>query len=414
MKKLYFIAASLILSSVLLLFMAGCDPTNNDDPTPSVQVGDTLWIHTKPNLENTTFISNIPLAIGTDGTIYYEADGGTLTWESSRVYAINKEDGSLKWMTEPMAIWHPNSNILVADDGTVYILSYTSLYSIDPATGAFNWVWEVPNTLPYDGNDVYTYGEVGGLALLNNGDLILKTNGSGVYYRAMYCINTQGTINWYRFIGASSMNISVGSTGTIFDYEYDQGINYLYAVNPADGTVLWRKQMNYSGHAANNIAITNNGDLVCNMSDSMALVNPANGSYIWKVVMATSEKSKIINVNGQIYIYDQWSGLHMVDGQNGSDLEVLNIGYGCILDNAGNFYRVAGEKVMCYSVQGEALWEFVTGGANSNSMALSNNNILYVASSTGVFAIQTDSPIGQSGWPCPGHDNRNTYNYSKH
>ena len=56
------------------------------------------------------------MAIGTDGSIYYLADGGMATWEATRVYAINKDDGSLKWKTDALEIWHPNSNIIVADD----------------------------------------------------------------------------------------------------------------------------------------------------------------------------------------------------------------------------------------------------------------------------------------------------------
>jgi len=151
------------------------------------------------------------LIVEKDGSIYYSASGGQANWESSRIYAINKTDGSLKWKTEPLAIWHLNSNIVVGDDGTIYVLSYTKLYSIDPNTGAFNWVWEVPHTI----GDYYTYGEVGGLALANNGDLIFKTNGGGSYYRALYCVGSDGQTKWHHFIGAEGTPITIGYNGTI-------------------------------------------------------------------------------------------------------------------------------------------------------------------------------------------------------
>ncbi len=229
MEKFDKISALLSFIIVLVLLFSGCDGifNNNPLPEPETSFGDTLWVHDKPILENTTYIRAMPLAIGKDGSVYYLADGGMATWDATRVYAINKDDGSLRWKTDALAIWHPNSNIVVADDGTVYVLSYTKLYSIDPNSGLTNWEWEVPEHIMHDGNEVYSYGEVGGLALANNGDLIFKTNGSGSYYRAMYCVDNQGNTKWYRVIGAQGTNITIGSTGTIFDYEYAENIKYL-------------------------------------------------------------------------------------------------------------------------------------------------------------------------------------------
>jgi outer membrane protein assembly factor BamB len=413
MKKLNSIILSAFFAIFLFLYFGSCE-TKKEDPKPTTQVGDTLWIHTKPALENTTYISNMALAIGKDGTVYYEADGGTLNWESSRIYAINKNDGSLKWKTEPLAIWHPNSNILVDDNGVIYMLSYTKLYSINPETGAFNWEWEVPTTILHDGNEVYSYGEVGGLALADNGDLIFKTNGSGVYYRAMYCVSPQGNTRWYRVIGATINNITIGYYGTIYDYQSDMGVKYLYAIYPEDGSVRWRKKLNYHEAAANNIVVNQNGHLICSSSDSLALVNVDIGEYVGKVALSVSEKQKIVDINGFIYVYDVWSGLHVIDSQNGVEKEILNIGYNCITDEKGRLYRVSLDKFNCYTNTGELSWSFTTGGANPAAIALSNDNILYVASSEKVFAIQGDAPLPQNVWACPTHDNRNTFNFSKH
>lgn len=415
MKKFNKVLAPLLLTMVLFVFFNSCDIIN-DTPTPGTNVGDTLWIHEKPALENTTYIRDMPMAIGTDGSIYYLADGGTVTWEATRVYAINKDNGSLKWKTEPLEIWHPNSNIVVADDGTVYILSGHRLYSIDPNSGSFNWEWEVPEHIQYDGNDVYSYGEVGGLALANNGDLILKTVGSGSYYRAMYCVNPQGTTKWYRVIGAVGTNITIGSTGIIFDYETWESILYLYAVNPDDGGVYWRTQMYYSGNAHNNIAVTDNGDLLCSMPDSLGLLNPATGEYIWKILAQTNFKIKLIGNDGLVSIYDQWTGRHYYNISNGAEEKIIEsvAGDPMSFDNNGNYYRGASPGMVCYNSNGEVIWSFNSGGSKAWTLTLSNDNIIYIASGDNVFAIQGDSPLAQSGWPRASHDNRNTYNYSKH
>jgi len=407
----------LLLTIVFLIFLSSCDITN-DPPTPSTTVGDTLWIHEKPVVENTTWIRDMPMAIGKDSNIYYLADGANNTFEPLRVYAINKDDGSLKWKTDQLASSHPGSNIVVGDDGTVYIISNTKLYSIDPNTGSINWEWEVPEHIEFEGNSVYSYGAIGGLALANNGELILKTVGSGSYYRAMYCINPQGTTKWYRVIGASNTNITVGSTGIIFDYEYsgNPNIYYLYAVNPDDGGVYWKTQMNYFGAANNNIAVTDNGDLVCSMSDSLGLLNPASGEYIWKVRAQTSSKIKLIGNDRLVSVYDQWTGRHYYNISNGAEEKVIESGAGdpMSLDNNGNYYRGASPGMVCYNSNGEVIWNFNSGGSNAWSLTLSNDKIIYIVSGDKVFAIQGDSPLAQSGWPCATHDNRNTYNYSKH
>ncbi|MCF6356175.1 MAG: PQQ-binding-like beta-propeller repeat protein [Draconibacterium sp.] len=370
-------------------------------------------------MEKTAWIRDMPLAIGKDGSIYYLADGANNSFEPLRVYAINKDDGSLKWKTEQLASSHPGSNIVVDDDGTVYIISNTKLYSIDPSTGSINWEWEVPETIIFEGNVVGSYGAAGGLALANNGDLILKTIGTGSYYRAMYCINPQGTTRWYRVIGASTINITIGSTGIIFDYEYsgNPNIHYLYAVNPDDGGVYWRTQMNYSGSGSNNIAVTDNGDLLCSIAnDSLGLLNPATGEYIWKVVSQTNYKYKLIGKEGLVRFYDQWSGRHYYNISNGAEEKVIesNAGDPMTFDSNGNYYRGASQGMVCYNKDGEVIWSFNSGGSNGWTLTISNDNIIYLVSGDKVFAIQGDSPLAQSGWPRVSHDNRNTYNYSKH
>jgi len=58
---------------------------------------------------------------------FISASGGQANWEAERIYAVNKTDGSLKWKTEPLDMWHLNSNIMIGDDGTIYIEAYTKL-----------------------------------------------------------------------------------------------------------------------------------------------------------------------------------------------------------------------------------------------------------------------------------------------
>lgn len=415
MKRFNALLILSLLTMAFFLFFTSCD-INKDPPTPGTNVGDTLWVHEKPVLENITWIRDMPMAIGKDGNIYYLADGANNTFEPLRVYAINKDDGSLKWKTDQLASSHPGSNIVVGDDGTVYIISNTILYSINPNTGSINWEWEVPEIIIFEGNVVGSYGSAGGLALANNGDLIFKTIGSGSYYRAMYCVSPQGNTRWYRVIGAVGTNISIGITGYIFDYAYWGNNKYLYKINEYDGSVIWKTPMLYHGAANNNIVITHNGGVICSMSDSLGLLNPTTGEYIWKVVAQTNYKVKLIANDGLVSVYDQWTGRHYYNISDGEKKIIVTPSAAdpMVYDNIGNYYRGASPGMVCYNAYGEELWNFNSEGCKGRSLTISYDNIIYLVSGEKVFAIQGTNPLGQSGWHCATHDNRNTFNYLKH
>ena len=348
---------NLIIISIVftLLFGSGCCELFDNCPVPPENVGDTLWIHNVPNLNKTTFLNNMPFAIGKDGSLYYVASGDQVTWAPSRVYAVNKDDGTLKWMTEPLAIWHTNSNIVVGDDGTIYILSYYFLYSIDPQTGKFNWIWEVPKTIIIDGAEKNSYGEVGALALCNNGDLVFKTCGSGSYYRAMYCVDKNKNTRWIRPIPHNGLPISVGNTGIIFDYEYFENKEYLFAINPDDGNTLWNYKLDFYAAGTNNITIGN------------------------------------------------------------STGDIISVSNECVIDTKGNFYRASGDGIFEFDNEGTRIDTFLFNvGSYGRNIVLSKDNILYSAGADKkIIAIQIKNPIATKGWPCFTHDNRNTFNYSK-
>ncbi len=416
MKKLTIILSVIIVSG--LFSLSGCDliKDKNDPGTPHENTGDTLWIHTVPKGDKTLWIAEIPLAVGTDGTIYYSASGGMANWEPSRIYAVNKNDGTLKWQTEPLELWHVNSNIVVADDGTVYILSYTKLYSIDPASGIFNWVWEVPQTLPHPDypNGAYSYGEVSSLALAENGDLIFKTSGSGVYFRALYCVGTDGNMKWFRFIQASGNPITIGYNGIVYDYSGENNINYLMASDPATGGVLWKIKA-YTGYGYTNITVADNGDLIAFLAnDSLARINPADGSLIWKSIVKSSNKKILIDHDGLITMYDQFSGIHRYSSQNGSESgQVLSIPESSCIDGFGKMYSVRADGFDVYKNDGTKDWSF-NGAVYGKSLVISSDHVVYAAAGDKVYAIRGDASLAMSGWPAYAHDSRNTFNFNKH
>jgi len=397
---------------------SSCDVTE-----PQHAVGDTLWVHNLPMDTNELWIPDAPLALGKDGSIYYSAHGGQVTWDSSRIYAINKTDGSLKWKTEPLAIWHLNSNIVVGDDGTIYVLSYTKLYSIDPNTGAFNWVWEVPHTI----GDYNTYGEVGGLALANNGDLIFKTNGSGSYYRALYCVGPDGQTKWHHFIGAEGTPITIGYNGTIYDIGHESWFvhdlnrwlsqTYLYAYNPDTCNEIWKVPVDNLNSGYDNIIVADDGDLIWRDNANLVRFDAADGHTIWKTAAESNHYSKVLDPDGFVYLYDQWAWTAVFNSQTGVKKESrISVTSWPTIDSRGRLCGTMGSesRLSVNDADGNVVWKNSIDRFYGGSLAISTDKVIYIANDKKVYALQGDATLASSGWPKYSHDNRNTSNVNKH
>ncbi len=172
--------------------------------------------------------------------------------------------------------------------------------------------------------------------------------------------------------------------------------------------------MNYSGSATNNIICTDNGDLVCSIADSLGLLNSATGEYLWKVQAQANYKNKVITPDGLIELFDQWTGAHFYNISNGIEKYVLNLYDPLLVDDDGNFYKVSSTQISVFNNSEEELYSTPFAGANANTLTLSNESVFYFVSGDKVYAIQGVAPLAKNGWPCASHDNRNTFNYSKH
>jgi len=417
-----------------LLFMGSCEsfdwPPNRNTANP----GDTLWIHDLPGTDS-LFIDH-SLAIGTDGSVYYAAGGGTVHWTASRIHAINKSDGSLKWRSGTLDHMGLSSEIVVGDDGTIYVIGFYTLYAIDPANGSFKWTWEVPETLPApDGNGrVFTKGQIGALALTDDGDLALGSVGSGVYSRALYLVSKSGTMVWANLNangGAIYTGISIGKNNTAFYLTTLLfGDAFKYAVAAADlssGSIKWKTEIKSAGTGLNNIAINDDGTLCVAFSkpDENEIVlhklDPGNGQIIWSGQEAVYPTSKLFDPSGQIILLDggfrtfDGSGVetHFQPGQFGSfDAKGRMVG-------SGSIDRIP--LMFCYTTSGILDFSVGMAGLMGFEMVISTDKVVYGIINlhpvsripTQICAIQSDSPLSGSNWPRLGHDNRNTSNINK-
>lgn len=406
-------------------FFTNCEPINaDDDSSDNASVGDTLWIHHLPQGNVIHYIAG-PLAIGTNGTIYYEAgghgDNGT-NWDPVQIYAVNKSDGSLKWKSEPLMSWHKNGEtIMIGDDGNIYVSAEYKLYSINPSDGSFNWIWEVPQTLnDTNNNPVYAYGELGFMCLTNNNDVVIKTMGAGSYQRAYYCLTSNGTLKWVKFNDMSSnSHMSVGKDGNIYDVTTINGSYVLTSRNPNTGALNWSLPVSIN-ESSNNIAFTSSGDIITFTDyNNLSRINPTNQVIHWQANISVS-KPKFISQDGNIYVYSQYDGWYVINPSNGTASLVGNHipSADLNIDEKSQFYGTYNDwhpYLQVTDSQGNEIWKTITE-LDASTVTLGDKVVYFRASDNGqesIFALKTDAGPELSGWPRFSHDNRNTWNTNK-
>lgn len=352
---------------------------------------------------------------------------------------MNKADGSLLWESEPIDQVGLGSRIVVGDDGTIYVIGYHKLYAIDPGTGIFKWVWEVPVNLPNPaGGEYYTYGGIGGLALMDNGDLVLGSVESGVYSRGLYCVDKNGNTKWYNLeINGSSIfsGITIGQNGTIYYCtnlylpRWDGGY-YLVAVNPSSGIEKWTKKIGSWGSGSNNIAIAADGSLICNFIEigaterHMHRIDPATGNISWSSTLLSDTGEKWIGPDGYIYQAirpaGEYHGIYRIDPQTGGKGLVYRTMEPTAIDDQSrlvlSFWTEDSKSALgVFNNDGILNWKVDVDGMTGKDFLISEDKVIYgITGLKQIVAVQGDAKLASSGWPSKAHDNRNTSNWSKY
>lgn len=416
-----------------LLITGSCEKLDSFLDYSSGTPGDTLWIHDLPGSDSLLVLNS--LALGKDGSIYYGAGGVTWKWTASRIHAINPDDGSLKWRTEALDHIDISSRIVVGDDGTIYVCGFYRLYAIDPSSGAFNWIWTVPETLPLpEGGSVYAYGQVGALALTDEGDLLLGSIGSGVYSRTLYKVSKSGNLIWYNrdaVGGAINSGISIGKNQTAFYMTAmmfgEVQKNAVVSVDVTSGSIRWKTEIKSWGSSSNNIAIADDGYLYVAFSKPgenevhLQKMDPENGHIVWSGPDVVYPSSKLINKSGHLVLLD--GGFKIFDTGGTRILEQTGQ-FGCVDDQD----RMVGTHLIdwknhlgWFTTNGDEELSVEMAGLMGNELLISKNKVVYGVINlhpvsripSKICAIQGDGKIAESQWPRVAHDNRNTSNCNK-
>jgi outer membrane protein assembly factor BamB len=172
-------------------------------------------------------------AIGADGTVYIAG------LYDPNLYALDPNDGSVKWDCNFGSVGGAFASPVVAPDGTIYqtLLFDANLYAIDPNTGAILWSADMADSESgwFDSDYVDTRDYVDGWyepAVGPDGTIYVTFNDP--YLRA---VDANGNIMWVARLGMTgSFSLAVGNDGLVYAAGED---GYLCAVD-AGGQELAR------------------------------------------------------------------------------------------------------------------------------------------------------------------------------
>lgn len=372
--------------------------------TRSMFVGGIKWSYaTGLKIESTT------PAVADDGTVFMTSSGKEGV---SNIHAINA-DGTMKWEKEVGDI--VRSSIVISDDGgTVYTHSYDDFfYALSAMDGSTTWSFEIGN------NAKYSTAALGADGSLYNGS---QTDN-------FHALNADGTEKWV-FPTGGDVNGSpvIGSDGTIYVNSTD---DFLYAINPADGTEIWKYEYgSWSGtalaiDAADNIYLAGEADAETGVIVSVTSA----GAERWKINTSAVSGSatgtgKIdqggpaIGPDGTVYVGTKGPELLALDPASGSirwsytKAEFAGIGSTPAVDKNGHVYF--GDDSGIFTVldkDGNLKFELNLGSKIWSSATIGDDGLIYVGATQAddsglVYAIELygEAPA-ESPWPMR-HGNR--------
>jgi choice-of-anchor C domain-containing protein len=421
------------IDNVKVVLLKSPEITNDNISVSNASLGTILWRYELPDekvgIIGKTYGGDLGprMALGQDGSVYYAAGGGRATWVETRIYAINKYDGSLKWKSEKLDAAGMNSHISVGEDGTIYAIGQMILYAFDPNNGSTKWTWQAPEKV----DNKFTKYALAGIALSQNGDLIISAERGGT----IYCLDSNGKLKWYNLDPqATPYSITIGpdnyiySINNLYAPDYDGGL-YLVSRDPESGKKRWVHKTGGGIGGGNNIVFDDDGYLIASFVDfgakerKLHKIDPATGNIEWSSNFVSGQHGLYLGPDGYAYQVlnppGEKTGIYRIN-LNNSNINMVNWSgaFGAIDDQnrlIHNFLdpKDRKQKLGAFSMEGTVSWKADIQGVDDRTLLISNDHIVYGRIGNQIIAIQSDAPLAQSGWPRLGGNNRNTFNAIK-
>jgi eukaryotic-like serine/threonine-protein kinase len=225
----------------------------------------------------------------------------------SGTYALRAQNGHILWRSHPNVAAEGEYILLALVGGVIYGDTEGAVYAINAQDGSIRWHYPPKSNLA-----------IGGPLVVSNQVLFVGTQGSvdQPETSALYALDTEnGSLRWYYlmgdYAGAAILN------NIVYVSSRDQ---YLYAFNMSNGKVLWRYKFIYPAY---NPALAVNGILYINIDGAYAL-DRNNGSVLWHKSLGSSQSVDFI----PSVVVDGVDYLASTDGHGSSILYALNASTG--------------------------------------------------------------------------------------
>ncbi|MDW7680060.1 MAG: PQQ-binding-like beta-propeller repeat protein [bacterium] len=294
-----------------------------------------------------------PPTIGSDGTIYFCAEG------------------------------EPNTNIV---------------YALYPS-GALKWKYHLNN---------FIYGRKSTPAIGSNGYIYVAATGTPTSGDCLFALDQDGKVKWKTKIGKYADGIdsspAIGTDGTIY---IGSNSDTLYAINP-NGTIKWR--FGTGRDVQSSPSIGSDGTIYINSNDGYLYAVRPNGTLKWKYKIGGSvyigESSPSIGKDGTIYVGSDDGNLYAIN-PDGSLKWKNDVTWGWIksspvIGNDGTIYLQDGYQFFAISADGNKKWHRELANANTTSAdqspAIDSQGIIYTSyppdySRSNFFAIMPDNSL---------------------
>jgi outer membrane protein assembly factor BamB len=266
--------------------------------------------------EGLTGLINTSPAISADGkTIYIGTNNNEFSPTIGRLYAFELDaDGypKLGW-SNPIFTGTSMTSPVLANDGTIYVGSGTSLYALNPNGSvkfSYNTTGDV--TTPTVGADGTIY--IAASVPSKFGYIYaIRPDGS---LKPGWALNPQVVISP---VSAPYITAPVMSTDKSRVYVAARD-GYIYAFMASNGSVDWQRQ---PGNVINNsVGVGPDGKVYTGTNDKKVYsLNGTNGSIIWTSPFSAAEdyaSSPVVGPNGTVYIGNKDNRLYAINSSDGS------------------------------------------------------------------------------------------------
>ncbi|KUG26572.1 hypothetical protein ASZ90_003574 [hydrocarbon metagenome] len=318
--------------------------------------GDQLW-----RFETDDFRANdCAPAVGWDGTIYFGSDNGNF-------YALNS-DGTLKWKyftNEAVDV----SNMVLDKEGNTYVGTPNSLFSFD-VYGTLRFKLELPSVI--------------------GGTLVFSPSGDTLYTKSRYytgsdyihhlnALNTNGEVLWRKQFEELSAHFMVDNSNKIYVQGELEGNRAIYCLN-SDGTVNWSYNENgIPSVYASGPTIDKNGNIIFNAS----IQEPR----------ATGIVS--LDYNGSL----NW--IFIFESEPWFFLPYEEISHGLVCDADGTIYAASGWGHYLYAISkdGELLWKLRLNEDMwvDSGPIIGGDGLIYLGMHRGAFAHELEDNLWAIG-----------------